>query len=68
MTGIIYHSALYNGLSGSRIKGDIQPAWTGYLYENIQSDKDISESRVLRDGILATFLKYIDWELMLNRQ
>ena len=58
-TGILRHGALYNSLSGGTVYGEIQPTAPGYVFDNYGE----AYSGKLRDGIMATFIKTLEWEL-----
>jgi len=52
-TGLVRHAALYNGLSGATVFGDIQPAAPWYAYDRFNE----AFSGSFRDGVLTTFTK-----------
>ena len=57
MDSLIKYGALYNGLSGAVIKGDIQPAASAYVYGKFGSENQSAN----KDGILMRVLKVLDY-------
>ena len=58
-TGVVRHGALYNGLSGSTIKGNIQPMKSWYVFNSYAPEY----SGAVRYGLLPMFIKSLQWEL-----
>ncbi|GHW02628.1 hypothetical protein AGMMS50249_4140 [candidate division SR1 bacterium] len=61
LVDLLRFSALYNGLSGSTVYGDIQPAQPKYFREGYSNS--IWTGEVKKDGILSTYIKALQWEL-----
>lgn len=57
MDSIIKYGALYNGLSGSTVKGNIQPANTSYVFGKFGSENQSAN----KDGIIMRMLKVLDY-------
>lgn len=57
LDSIIKYGALYNGLSGGKIKGDIQPAAADYVYGKFGSGNQSAK----KDGLLMRILKISDY-------
>lgn len=55
----IKHGALYNGLSGGKIVGDIQPMQEEYVYGNLTA----AYSGAAKDGLLVNIVKFMHQEL-----
>ena len=55
LTGVVYQGALYNGLSGASIRGDIQPANPHYVWGRYGN----AFSGSSKDGLLVNILKVI---------
>lgn len=64
LTGVVYHSSLYNGLSGANIRWTIAPGIPEYVYDNYTN----AYSWATRDGIVATMIKVIDRELQQHEE
>jgi len=60
LSGIVRHGALYNGLSGYTVYGDISPLNPRYVWDNY--GQDFSGS--VRNGIAVQTLKMLEWELL----
>ncbi|USN56657.1 MAG: hypothetical protein H6766_06605 [Candidatus Peribacteria bacterium] len=61
---IIKHGALYNGLSGSTIYGDIAPANPHYVFDNYDyTDDSDDDYKASRDGLLPITIKTAKWWL-----
>ena len=52
-TGLVQFGALYNGLSGASIRGDIQPAAPHYVYGNLNDQY----SGAVKDGLIVRVIK-----------
>lgn len=58
-TGVVRFGALYNGLSWSTIKGDIQPMKRWYVFNNYEP----AYSGAVRHGLMPMFIKSLEREL-----
>lgn len=58
-TGVVRFGALYNGLSGSTIKGDIQPMKRWYVFNNYEP----AYASAVRHGLMPMFIKSLEREL-----
>ncbi|MDR0608169.1 MAG: hypothetical protein LBG52_07730 [Candidatus Peribacteria bacterium] len=57
---LLRFSALYNGISGASVYGDITPAAPKYFREGYKTDVWTGESK--KDGMFAEYLKVVQWE------
>ncbi len=60
---IIKHGALYNGLSGAIIKGNIQPASASYVFGHYTDNNSWS----IKDGLLVRIFKVLNYTKTLNQ-
>ena len=60
-TDLLRFAALYNGLSGGTVYGEIAPAAPKYFYEGYANEVWTGESR--KDWIFPMYLKVLEWEL-----
>lgn len=58
-TGVVRFGALYNGLSWSTIKGDIQPMKRWYVFNNYEP----AYASAVRHGLMPMFIKSLEREL-----
>ena len=58
-TGVVRFGALYNGLSGSTIKWDIQPMKRWYVFNNYEP----AYSGAVRHGLMPMFIKTLQREM-----
>ena len=60
-TDLLRFAALYNGLSGGTVYGEITPTAPKYFFEGYENDIRTGEHK--KDGIFAKYLKVLEWEL-----
>lgn len=58
-TALYRFAALYNGLSGATVYGEIAPAAPKYFFENYAGEFEEG----VRNGLFPQFLKVIEWEI-----
>lgn len=58
-TGVLRHTALYNGLSGGTVYGEVEPGRPQYFWANYGDEY----TGFARNGMWATTLKVMQWEI-----